>query len=87
MSSQLGKLLDERVLQPDTTDSATIKAGQTLRIIDIEGQQVADFVEDPPYPGIPPQSQKSTVRVRSQGWDRPTCPGGNLTIRLALNQT
>ena len=44
MSSQLGKLLDECVLQPDTTDSATIKAGQTLRIIDIEGQQVADFV-------------------------------------------
>ena len=44
MASKLGKLLDERILQPDTTDSATIKKGQTLRIIDLEGQQVADFV-------------------------------------------
>jgi uncharacterized protein len=44
MSSQLGKLLDTKVLEPDTTDSAIIKKGQTLRIIDLEGQQVADFV-------------------------------------------
>ena len=44
MSSQLGKLIDGWVLQADTTDSRTIKKGQTLRITDLEGQQVADFV-------------------------------------------
>ena len=44
MGSQLGKLVDEWILQPDTTDSRTIRKGQTLRIIDLEGQQVADFV-------------------------------------------
>jgi len=44
MASNLGKLLNEKTLQPDTSDSAFIKKGQTLRIIDLEGQQVADFV-------------------------------------------
>ena len=44
MGSKLGNLIDERTLQPDTTYSAIIKKGQTLRIIDLEGRQVADFV-------------------------------------------
>ncbi len=44
MSSKLGSILEERVLDPGTSDSGVIKHGQTLRIIDIEGQQVADFI-------------------------------------------
>jgi uncharacterized protein YcgI (DUF1989 family) len=33
MSSNLGELLDKKILQSDPTDSAMIKKGQTLRII------------------------------------------------------
>jgi len=44
MGSQLGKLIGQKVLPPDTSDSGIVKQGQTLRITDLEGQQVADFV-------------------------------------------
>lgn len=44
MPSTLGKLLEERTLGPGTSSSGLIRKGQTLRLIDIEGEQVADFV-------------------------------------------
>lgn len=44
MASRLGKKLWEELVQPAHTTSGTIGKGQTLRIVDVEGEQVADFV-------------------------------------------
>ncbi len=44
MSTDLGKPLESKIIQPNHGGSGEIKQGQTLRIIDVEGQQVADFV-------------------------------------------
>ncbi|MGE0520654.1 MAG: DUF1989 domain-containing protein [Candidatus Binatia bacterium] len=38
-----GQLLDRRVIQPGHGGSGIAQKGQTLRITDVEGQQVADF--------------------------------------------
>ena len=44
MNSQLGSLESSTTVQPGTYGVNTIKKGQTLRIVDIEGGQVADFI-------------------------------------------
>ena len=44
MTSQPGTLIDTTTIQPHMGGSGTVKSGQTLRIVDVEGQQVADFV-------------------------------------------
>ena len=44
MASKLGELVDSRTIQPHNHASGEVKKGQTLRIVDDEGQQVADFV-------------------------------------------
>ena len=44
MNSAPGKLIESITIEPHHGDSRIIKKGQTLRIIDIEGQQVADFI-------------------------------------------
>lgn len=38
------KLVDSIIIQAHSGGSGNLNAGQTLRIIDVEGQQVADFV-------------------------------------------
>ncbi|MGY1917492.1 DUF1989 domain-containing protein [Pseudomonas tolaasii] len=43
MNNTLGKLIHEEVVSPGSGTGGRIKAGQILRITDIEGQQVADF--------------------------------------------
>lgn len=44
MADKLGKKLWEKTVPANNTTSGLILKGQTLRIIDVEGQQVADFV-------------------------------------------
>ena len=44
MTSQLGALINSITLEAHSGGSGTLEKGQTLRIIDVEGQQVADFV-------------------------------------------
>jgi len=44
MASSLGKQIETQTIQAHNGGSGTVKKGQTLRIIDVEGQQVADFV-------------------------------------------
>jgi hypothetical protein len=44
MASQLGALVNSVTVQPHTTATGTLSKGQTLRIVDIEGQQIADFI-------------------------------------------
>ena len=44
MTTNKGPMIERVNLQPHTGGSGTLKKGQTLRIIDVEGQQVADFV-------------------------------------------
>jgi len=44
MTSTLGKLVETQTVQAHSGSGGTVKKGQTLRIIDVEGQQVADFV-------------------------------------------
>ena len=44
MASSTGKLIEAVTIQAHHGGSGEIKKGQTLRIIDVEGQQVADFV-------------------------------------------
>src|SRR5262245_19289849 len=44
MASKLGELVDSRTIQPHNHATGEVKKGQTLRIVDDEGQQVADFV-------------------------------------------
>jgi len=44
MSTVQGKLVEERIVQPGHHASGKVRQGQVLRIIDVEGQQVADFV-------------------------------------------
>lgn len=44
MANSPGKLVSSIVIPPHTGGTGHLKAGQTLRIIDIEGEQVADFV-------------------------------------------
>lgn len=39
-----GNLLSSKTIQPHHHGSGILKKGQTLRIVDVEGQQVADFV-------------------------------------------
>jgi uncharacterized protein len=38
-----GTLVEEIIVQPGTYGTSTVKKGQILRIIDVEGEQVADF--------------------------------------------
>ncbi len=40
----LGKLIESTVHQPGTYATGRLKKGQTLRIVDIEGEQVCDFI-------------------------------------------
>jgi uncharacterized protein YcgI (DUF1989 family) len=44
MTSKLGRLVESTTIQPHRGGSGDVMKGQTLRIIDVEGQQVADFV-------------------------------------------
>jgi uncharacterized protein len=44
MASQLGPLVDSRTIEPHNHTSGEVSEGQTLRIVDVAGQQVADFV-------------------------------------------
>ena len=44
MASTLGSLVEARTIEAHTGGSGIVRKAQTLRIIDIEGQQVADFV-------------------------------------------
>ncbi len=44
MTSLLGTLAHSITVQPGTYGVDTIKQGQTLRIVDVEGGQVADFI-------------------------------------------
>ena len=44
MTSNLGNLIVSRTIQAHTGGTGIVKKGQTLRIIDVEGKQVADFV-------------------------------------------
>ena len=44
MASTFGPLLDSTTVAAHTGGNGTVKKGQTLRIVDVEGQQVADFV-------------------------------------------
>jgi len=44
MASQLGKLVDTQTIPAHSGGNGVVKKGQTLRIVDVEGQQVADFV-------------------------------------------
>jgi uncharacterized protein len=44
MTSELGALIESVTIEAHTGGSGSLKKGQTLRIIDLEGQQVADFV-------------------------------------------
>ena len=44
MSSALGEQLDSVTVPAQQGGSGFVKKGQTLRIVDIEGQQIADFV-------------------------------------------
>ena len=44
MPSQLGELIETQTIAAHQGGTGTAKKGQTLRIIDVEGQQVADFV-------------------------------------------
>ena len=44
MASELGALLESRTIEAHTGGSGIVRAAQTLRIVDVEGQQVADFV-------------------------------------------
>lgn len=44
MSSTLGELRNSVTIEPHTGGSGSLQKGQTLRIIDVEGEQVADFV-------------------------------------------
>ena len=44
MSDTPGKLIDTTTIQAHHGGHGHIKKGQTLRIVDVEGQQVADFV-------------------------------------------
>jgi uncharacterized protein YcgI (DUF1989 family) len=44
MNFKQGVLIDSKTIQAHHGSSGTVRKGQTLRIIDIEGQQVADFV-------------------------------------------
>ena len=48
MASQLGLLLNSLTAQAHTHATGTLKKGQTLRIVDVEGKQVADFVSIKP---------------------------------------
>lgn len=44
MTQNLGRLLNSQTIQPHHYGFGMLKKGQTLRIVDVEGQQVADFV-------------------------------------------
>jgi len=44
MASPLGSLLNSATVQPHTYATGTVRKGQTLRIVDVEGEQVADFI-------------------------------------------
>ena len=55
MGSTPGKLIESVTVQPHQGTSALIKKGQYLRIVDLEGQQVADFITI--KPGDPSEYQ------------------------------
>lgn len=44
MASNLGALIESNTIEPHHFGVGRVKRGQTIRIVDIEGQQVADFV-------------------------------------------
>jgi uncharacterized protein YcgI (DUF1989 family) len=44
MTKQLGSLISTDTIAPHNGFGGTLKTGQTLRIVDVEGEQVADFV-------------------------------------------
>lgn len=43
MTSTLGQMLHSEVVQPDGMTSGIVKKGQTIRVTDLDGQQVGDF--------------------------------------------
>lgn len=43
VSAAPGKLVEEVVVQPGTYGTGKVRKGQIMRIIDVEGEQVADF--------------------------------------------
>lgn len=42
--STMGSLIESLTIQPHHFGTGFVKKGQTLRIVDVEGQQVADFI-------------------------------------------
>lgn len=44
MASELGALVESKTIEAHTSGSGIVRAAQTRRIVDVEGQQVADFV-------------------------------------------